>query len=61
MVLSRRTVVTAALAGMAMAVGVASVPRSDLIGQEGDVLTLAVGVDAMRDFEARMAETGRGH
>ncbi|HYD10661.1 MAG TPA: TrkA family potassium uptake protein [Acidimicrobiales bacterium] len=42
-------------------VGVASVPTSGLIGQEGDVLTIAVAVGAMRELEARLAETGRGH
>jgi trk system potassium uptake protein TrkA len=42
-------------------VGVASVPAAGLVGQEGDVLTLAVELAAMRDLEARLAETGRGH
>ena len=41
--------------------GVASVPANDLVGQEGDVLTLSVAASAMRDLEARLAETGKGH
>ena len=41
--------------------GVASVPANDLVGQEGDVLTLSVVGSAMRDLEARLAETGKGH
>ena len=41
--------------------GVASVPAENLVGQEGDVLTVAVSTSAMRELEGRLAETGKGH
>jgi trk system potassium uptake protein TrkA len=41
--------------------GIATVPETSLLGQEGDVVTFAVIKDAFDDLEARLAETPKGH
>jgi trk system potassium uptake protein TrkA len=42
--------------------GVASVPDQGLLGQEGDVVTFAIGRDVIDDLDARLASTpGKGH
>ncbi|MGH9182792.1 MAG: potassium channel family protein [Acidimicrobiales bacterium] len=40
--------------------GEASVPGPALVGQEGDLLLLAVGTEALAELEERLAEAGEG-
>lgn len=41
--------------------GVAVVPETNVLGQEGDVVTVSITRDAIDALDARLAETGRGH
>jgi trk system potassium uptake protein TrkA len=41
--------------------GVAQVPQSDLVTQEGDVVYMSVGSDRIADLDAHLAATDGGH
>ena len=48
--------------GLLNRAGTASIPESNLLGQEGDVITFTVSKDAIDDLDARLAELhGKGH
>jgi Trk K+ transport system NAD-binding subunit len=40
--------------------GVAQIPKSDLVAQEGDIAYVAVGGDAIAAFDERLAQGATG-